>query len=338
MSKTIWWLLALQKAEGRRQKAEGRRQSHGRLPYRLAAYYLLPTAFCLLPSAFCPPAQAQTHTVGQLLNVTGRVDVQRGKQAVMKGTLLFQLEKGDVLTSRAGGAAEVVLFKDGARFGLPAGSSARVGAAGLEAVSGPKPQALAGLSTTFVRRMNAPARQVSPRILGVLVRPVQDPTLGPRQPSPHGAVRMAPVVLHWLGPVEGEALRLVISDGENAVLREELKPTAREFTVPEGKLKPGEFYVWSVTAVHGGDASVKCRALVRVLTPEERTEVERLEKETAVALAAAPDNPAPTLLLAQVYERLGMYDDALAAYEAARKLRPEDTGVKDALKRLSGEE
>ena len=109
-----------------------------------------------------------------------------------------------------------------------------------------------------------------------------------------------------------------------------------EFTVPAGLLKPGEFYVWSVTALNGGDAGTKCRALVRVLLADERAEVERLEKETADAGAAAPDNPAPTLLLAQVYERLGMYDDALAAYEAARKLRPDDPGIQSALKHLTG--
>jgi hypothetical protein len=276
--------------------------------------------------------------VGQLLNVAGRVEVQRGKQPAVAGTLLFQLDKGDVLTLRAGGSAQVVLFKDGARFALSEGSSARVAADGLEPLGGPKPQSMAGLSSTFVHRMNAPTRQVSPRILGVLVRETGNETLGPRRPSPNGAVRAKPVVLHWAGPVEGEVLRLVISDGEKAVHRAELPPSAREFPVPDTLLKPGEFYVWSVTAVHGGDTGPKCRALVRVLLPEERSEIERLEKESAEARAAAPDDPAPLLLLAQVYERLGMYDEALTTYESARRLRPDDTGVRDAVKRLSGEE
>lgn len=293
-------------------------------------------AVCLVGLAV--PARAQTSPVGQLLNVAGRVDIQRGKQAPMKGTLLFPLQKGDLLTARPGGAAEVVLFKDGARFALDAGSSARVSAAGLNAISGPQPRPLSGLSTTFIRRMNAPVRSVSPRILGVLVRPVEDPTLGPRKPSPHGAVRVEPVTLRWSGPVEGDLLRLVISLRAQAVLRKELPATAREFAVPEGVLKPGEFYEWSLTALSGGTAGTKCRALVRILTAAERTGVERLEQESVAARAGAPDNPAPTLLLAQVYEHLGLYGDALSAYELARQMRPEDPGVQHALKRLSGEE
>jgi cytochrome c-type biogenesis protein CcmH/NrfG len=74
---------------------------------------------------------------------------------------------------------------------------------------------------------------------------------------------------------------------------------------------------------------------VRVLLPEEEVEVEALKKETAAVRASAPNNPAPVLLLAQIYERLGMYDDALASYQAALKLRPGDEGVQAAVRRLS---
>src|SRR2546430_1339195 len=72
---------------------------------RRTACPLLPFALLLSVAAAAPPRM-----VGQLLNVSGDVEVQRANGPVRKGTLLFQLHQGDVLKVRGGGAAEVVLF------------------------------------------------------------------------------------------------------------------------------------------------------------------------------------------------------------------------------------
>jgi hypothetical protein len=106
--------------------------------------------------------------------------------------------------------------------------------------------------------------------------------------------------------------------------------------VPDGVLRPGGYYIWSATSFQGGDAGSKCRALVRVLTAEERAVLDQMEQESAAARAAAPDDPAPPLLLAQSYERLGLIDDALTSYRAVLELRPEEEGVQAAVKRLEG--
>src|SRR5690242_2388859 len=93
---------------------------------------------------------AQTRPVGQLLNVAGRVEVQRAGKPALKGTLLLPLQSGDHLKVGDGGSAEVVLFQNGARLGLPAGCAVVVTASALKPLSGPPPQARATLSSAFV--------------------------------------------------------------------------------------------------------------------------------------------------------------------------------------------
>jgi hypothetical protein len=273
-----------------------------------AAALLLP--FLLLPvmAAAAPP-----RTVGQLLNVNGSVEVHRSNGPAQKGTLLFQLQAGDVLNVRNGGQAELVLFENGHRFLLDGPSAARVEAGGLKPASGAAPRALKSLSPVLTRQINRPARTISPRFLGVLVRDPGDPTVGPRNPQPNGAVRGAPVVLRWAGPVEGESLHLQISDGERIVHTSELLPTTREYQVPAGVLQPGQYYVWSVTAMTNSVSSARCRALLRLLTPAEQAALDRLEQDVRTARAAAPANPADLLLLAQAYEQLGIFEAARAS-------------------------
>jgi hypothetical protein len=292
------------------------------------------TCCLVLPLWLLLAPASRPAVVGQLLNVSGGVEVQRGGEAARKGTLLYQLRQGDLLKVRGGGSAEVVLFRNGARFVLSGAASARVGDGDLKPVSGAAPRALKSLSSRFAKRINSPGGSVSPRFLGVLVREKGDPDLGPRDPSPSGAIRGVPVLLRWKGPVEGESLRVQISDGEQVVHRKELPPTAREYQVDPGILRRGEYYVWSVTAVSQGESGARCRAMLRLLSPDEQAELEQLEREAAEARGASPDSPASTLILAQVYERLGLFDSARAAYQEAERIRPGDAGVQAALKRL----
>src|SRR5438132_10730051 len=83
-----------------------------------------------------PCFSAASRPVGQLLNVTGTVEIQHAGQPLKKATLLAQLRPGDVLQVRSGGSAEVVLFRNGARFLLSGAGTARVEPAGLKPGSG----------------------------------------------------------------------------------------------------------------------------------------------------------------------------------------------------------
>jgi hypothetical protein len=308
---------------------ERRRRNRKSTPAMGGALLLVPLAFHFSGAAAAPP-----RVVGQLLNVTGDVKVQRSSEPVRKASLLFPLHEGDVLRVGNDGSAEVVLFQNGARLLLSGPGAARVGPTGVKSASGTAARPLRSLSPLLTKQMNTPARAVSPRFLGVLVRDPGDANLGPRNPSPNGAVRGAPVILRWAGPVEGDTLRLLIIDGENTVHQEELQPNAREYQVPAGVLRPGQYYVWSVTAVNGGGSGAHCRALLRLLSPAEQAALDRLEREAKAARTAETDDPAGTLLLAQAYEQLGLFEDARAAYQEVLRLRPDDPGVQAALKHL----
>src|SRR5437879_5363576 len=136
----------------------------------------------LLFSCLAPPVSAAPGAVGQLLNVAGRVEIQRGKGPARRGTLLFPLQSGDVVKVAEGGAGQIVLFLNGARFALAAKSVAAVSPTALRPLGGPPPKPLPRLSTAFVRTMNRPAPPVSAGIMGVLTRGDRDAALGPAKP------------------------------------------------------------------------------------------------------------------------------------------------------------
>jgi Flp pilus assembly protein TadD len=143
------------------------------------------------------------------------------------------------------------------------------------------------------------------------------------------------VTLRWDGPIQGDRLVLRIRDEKRIVHRAELKPTVRAYTVPSSALSTGPWYVWSVTAAGEEEDPLSCYAKLRVLTRQERMALEQEERLVAAARASAPDQPAAPMRLALLYERLGMFEQARAACEAAQRLRPEDPAVRAALTRLN---
>jgi hypothetical protein len=298
--------------------------------------------------------------VGHLLDVTGPVEIERRGQGARKGALLFPLQAGDLLRLASGSAAELVLYANGARFALVGPAAAQVETTRLQSRSGTSPQARRPLSLEFVQRLNHPVSPPKARILAVhgLILRGTDNGLGPRRPEPSATVRGAPVTLRWAGPIHGEQLHLQITDGRQTVHAADLPPTARDYPVPAGVLQPGDDYVWFVTAVQDGQSRQSCGALLRVLSPAGRAELERLERELGIAApgvpAAPPSPPPPTpsdrstteagetvpslLLLGAVYERLGMRAEARWAYVQVQRARPGDAGIAAALRRVASDE
>jgi hypothetical protein len=281
-------------------------------------------------------AAAQGQSVGQLLDVPGRVEVRRAGQGLPRASFRFPLRTGDELRVRSG-HAELVLFQNGARFSLPRGSVVRISPLAVKSRSGLPPRRLPALNLDFIRGIARPVEQPSPRlreILGFVARGESDATLQPRHPWPNGAVRSAPVRLRWVGSLQGDRLQLRVSDGERVVQETDLSPTERAFQLPEGVLRPGRYYAWTVTVVRGVRRGTPCGGLVRILTPEEKVALERLEREAGAARAVAPNDLAPLMLLAQIYERLGLVDDARSTYQTVLQGRPHDEDVRTALKQL----
>lgn len=297
---------------------------------------------------------ARPAAVGHLIDIGGRVEIERRGQALRKGALLDTLQAGDRVRVAAGGTAQLVLYANGARFALTGPAGVEVAATRLLPRSGTPPQARRALSLEFVRRINRPISPPDARLTtvqGLILR--GDDALGPQQPNPSGTVRSTPVTLRWAGPIHADQLHLQITDGQRTVHAANQPSAARSYPVPEGVLQPGKYYFWFVTAVQDGQSQQSCGALLRVLTLDERSELERLERELGVAAAPSlPDTPPPTpadpaarkeeeripalLLLGAVYERLGMRAAARWAYEEVHRARPEDAGVRSALRRLTG--
>lgn len=297
----------------------------------MVRYFHLLTAI-LLAAALVPGARAQGKPAGQVINLTGAVEVRRSGQAPAKAGLLFQLQPGDTLVVPARGAAEVVLFGTGDRFSLAPSSTARVTESGLAPVSGTPPKKLARLA------LNVPVGKSGTKIMGLLVRDSgKTDGGGPSKPAPAGAVRELPVVLHWAGPVDAEKLEVRVKDAANKTLHQvDLPRNAREYPLPESLLSRGEVYTWAVTAVLAdGTAAKSTMARFRVLLPEERQAIEAVERQAEDAWKSEPKNPAPLVLLADAYEKLDLNQDALETYQRVLELAPEAAGVQEAIKRLS---
>jgi len=295
-------------------------------------HHLRYAAVLALAGAVAAPLLAQGQAAApepaaQLLNVKGSVEVRRAGEA-RPATLLMTLQPGDVVRVRPGGAAEVVLTGTGARFGLSSGSAAQVNASGLTRRSGAAPKALRKLALP-----NPPVRSFNRRMLGLGTRGARGPDPNaPAKGTPYGAVRDFPVVLKWTGSSPEELNVSVQDEKKTAVLETKVPGATRELAVPDANLEKGKFYVWTVKPAAGKAGSI---GWFRVLLPQEKTSLEFLERQTGEERSTSPDNPSPILLLAQTYERFGMYDDAMNAYQSAAQMRPNDPGLQDAMKRLT---
>lgn len=277
----------------------------------------------LAPRPAC--AKASPNSVGQLIAATGRVEIRHPGQPARKGARFSPLRAGDVVGVGPGSAAELVLFANGARFSLPAGSAAQVRLQSLTPRSGPAPTPQRPIPLAYVRAIRRPPPLYSSsqrQMLGTVVRSSDELDTGPRRPTPVGAVRPGPVTLRWSGEVQEPNWHLQINDGRRFFYEKRLSSDLHEFTVPAGTLRPGQTYVWSVTAVDGIHNGPRCAALLRVLTPEEAATMTQLEQETKSLRVAAPDDSAPLLLLAQAYERLDMQSEARDAYQELLRLQP----------------
>ena len=76
-----------------------------------------------------------------------------------------------------------------------------------------------------------------------------------------------------------------------------------------------------------------CEGLVRLLSNSERNSVELQEQAAETLREADTGDPAPDLLLAQAYERLGLFEDAITTYETALRFGP-NRGAESAMGRL----
>jgi hypothetical protein len=289
--------------------------------------------------------------VGELLTVVGPCTLQRVKEPARKALTLDLIYAGDRLMVGPHGTTTVVLFHNAARFEVGAGTTVEITKVGLTGRSGAPPRALKSVSQVFWRPSNTSFPAAGLQRLGTIVRggsdsqDPDDPTIGPRDLRPYGAMTHSTVKLTWKGFVSDVSslangspvtlnLRIREAETEKDVFVTEVASSSHEAIVPEGTLHPGTWYLWTLTTVNTQGSGRKVGAPLRILTADESANLDDLKVLLAESERDEATKSTVDLLSAQMYERLGMFEAAEEKFQAVSKESPDDEGVALALKRL----
>jgi hypothetical protein len=282
------------------------------------------------------PCRASAAALGKVLRVVGSVEIKRAARTrPLQARDEFQA--GDVLRVLPKSGVTLVYYADGARYALTAQSSCRTEPGRPRTLTGPAPRALSPLAVALVRA----AGQTNARFAGTVIRGGEEVEGAPRHLCPIGAVRDRAVIVHWEDPVTGQAaqdrqweVRLQLGDGAKTLWRRTLAAGVTECALPPELLLPGTRYAWTVYAVGGEHNGASSQAFLYMLTPDERAQVQRLEQNAAHPQRAEPSDLDEDRLLAEVYERMALYRDALHIWTAAAKAFPDDQDVQRSITRL----
>lgn len=268
--------------------------------------------------------------VGQLLAVSGRVEMH-GEHGKPKACASYQqVRQGDTLKLGPNGRATLVLYRTAKRMALAAGSAVLITRFDVRTITGRAPVPQAALSRAALRVIATPPA-AGHRFLGTIVRANKDLERGPRHPRPIGGMdwTQQAVSLRWDGPIVGRDgqekglslhARVRESDTGRTVLDRSLPSSARTLVLPAGAIRPGRWYLWEVVLLGPDGADVACGGRLRVLTRQEQSDLRRLEREMAGLREADPADATPDLVLGRAYEAAGVWDEALDHYESAQRM------------------
>ncbi len=271
--------------------------------------------------------------VAQLMNVRGTVILERGGKVITaKARTLQPVQAGDTLTLAAGAQAQV-LYISGGRFALEPKSKVRINPATVQSLTGTRPHSLTAVSTRLASAEPLINSMERSRLGGEIFRGGEEK--GPRNPLPFGAVTEAAITLKWEDCAE--PLQLTIADVETGktLIERKLPRRSRRYeltTEDMTALETGRWYFWKVVAE---ESKRECGALLRRAPAAEAEELKTIAANADKERRKAPNDATPDLLLAVQYERLGYFEKAALAYEAALAKSPKDEGIIAALKRLT---
>lgn len=298
----------------------------------------------LLGGLVCPASsqESPTEPIGLLLKCPAGLQVSR-KGTLIDVVMFFRLRAGDRLTAPMQGGVELVHTLSGKHYRLQEGQSAVIAPNGVWLT--PKTTAKGArkplLQASVVRNHTpAPLANLSLNanriLLGGISRgvEVENPL---HQPRPYGAVSTAgSLTLRWINTLTveqlaGKGLELTLrSDVErDPLLVVNLPGKASSFTVPEGKLQEGTLYTWEVTR-----GRRRAEASFWILTTVEQQSVSSARSRAEIASKAAPKDPVPLLLLAELLRAEGLFSDALVTLKEAQKRDATNTLTKLAIEEL----
>ncbi len=273
--------------------------------------------------------------IGKTLRIVGSAQITRGERTrPLQARAGFQA--GDRLRVLPGSAVTLVYYANGARYELAAQSSYRIETGGPRLLTGRAPRLLSPLYVALVKA----AGQTPTRFAGTVIRGAAQEG-APRPLRPIGAARDLTVVLRWERPAADPTaeetqweVRIRQSDNARTVWRQTLGGEVTECALPAGLLRPGTCYEWIVCAAGGSHNGASCLAPLYVLTDDERACLQALEQSAARLQKAGTQDWDSDRLLAEMYERMGLYQDALRVCTDLAHAYPNDTGVQAALSRL----
>ena len=271
-------------------------------------------ALTLSPFSTLLARAADAHDVG-VVAVAQDVRLQMPGQTKARAVSAMQnLPDGARLRVGAGGRAVVVLYADGSRFSLPAGSVAVFSAAGLKTEGAIAPKRLPNLKLQQAKVLRN-SRIAYGRSASTIMRQGENIEL---QSLMFGATMEARPTFRWSAVSQAVSYKLQLLDDNDApVFEREVSGTSLVYPPDAPILKPEIDYAWSVSTLAAGKNWTK-EGTFRLLSPEKiavaKSELAALETDEAGAVVE-DDAILNGVLRAEILRKYDLLDDAAAIYQ-----------------------
>lgn len=259
---------------------------------------------------------AHAEDVGLIISTSGDVKVKSpSRTKLVAASAFLGLPEGSRLTLGGNGNAVVVFFKDGSRFRAAPGSVVSASAAGYQLVSGPALKPMPPLKLLQAKLLQS-SRVAAGRPAAVTVRTGLVPL--ELQSLSHTATLAERPTFAWTGAKGVTTYKIRLrDDNDQLIWGPEVEGTSIAYPATAPALKPGEEYVWEVTAMAGGNL-YKAEGVFSVLEPEKRQAV-----QTELAdLQGIDDSAISDALRAEIYARNDLWDDAIPVYKRLLQANP----------------
>lgn len=254
--------------------------------------------------------------VAIVARVTGEARVDQPSERRLR--LFDRLNAGETIRTAAG-AEVVVVFRSGARVRIASSSHARIDAAGARRIEG----AVEPMSPVSPVPLVAPVSGAGTTITAVRIRAGG---LTVVQPTNDTATLADQTVLE-VEPVASDDYEMEI-EGPDASIAFRVRGRHTRVAVPPGVLRPGLGYRWRVVAHLATGFESTGEGRFHTIGEQETRERARLRETLSTTDAGHLG------LLAEVDRTLGLLDEALAGFRAAREAGASDDVIAERIAEL----
>lgn len=270
-----------------------------------------------------PGAKAQRPVVAQLLNVRGNVQIRYHGEARPAQTC-SRLRADDEIILAAHSQTDLLFNATGARFNLQGINITLVKSDRLLCLTGAKPRPLASIN----RALSTGIRE--DQLAAIEVRGQEEIS----HLEPQGAINSTMPRLQWQNTSTQPVTLTIRQNGVTKLMRT-LPPGTDKFQIPARLLRRGVWYQWLLSVQDEGETQM-CGSWIRVLQQGESANLQTAKREADRLRHSNPGDPIPDFLLAQTLQRLGYFNAARKAWDAALQKRPDDAGLAAMKQKLNG--